>query len=124
MSYFNQVLLHDFTPLSSSLVLSKILIVFDEVSPGENSDSDEEEGMQQATQVLDYSTMTRDLFFRVFEGPTHEESRIFDQLDLHMRIDSSLGLPEQPIGVPIVTVNAKVVNDFRIVCMRNDFVEQ
>ena len=32
MNYFNQVLLHDFTPLSSPLVLCKIMIVIDEPS--------------------------------------------------------------------------------------------
>ena len=30
LDYFNQVLLYDFTPLSNPLVLSKILLVFDE----------------------------------------------------------------------------------------------
>ena len=30
LNYFNQVLLYDFTPLSNPLVLSKILLVFEE----------------------------------------------------------------------------------------------
>ena len=33
MSYFKQVVRDDYTPLSSGLILSKVLIVFDEQEP-------------------------------------------------------------------------------------------
>ena len=36
LAYFNEVLLHDFTPLFKPLILSKILIVFDEPTFDEN----------------------------------------------------------------------------------------
>lgn len=62
LSYFNQVLLHDFTPLSRPLVLSKILINIEEqeiVPASNNSDSDSDEPAPVTTApmmtVTDYS---------------------------------------------------------------------
>jgi len=86
------VLLHDFTPLSSPLILSKILIVIDEPSlefpaeatAGASDDSQEEKQetpMPSQPEVMDYGKMTENLFFRIYEGTVEEESLIFDQLD-------------------------------------------
>jgi len=78
LSYFNQVLLKDFTPLSGPLVLNKILIVYEEeVTPKaktEDGDSEEEE----ATVDFDYGKMTEGLFFRVFQCQMEEEVLLFD----------------------------------------------
>ena len=90
MNYFSQVLLHDFTALSKPLILSKILIVIDEPSlESPDPDSDDSEGEQHRksasqqvlTEVMDYSMVTENLFFRVYEGSAEEETLIFDQLD-------------------------------------------
>lgn len=131
MSYFNQVLRHDFTPLSNPLILSKILIVIDEPSADENQEADssyesEEESKQEpmALEVMDYAKMTENLFFRVFEGTVEEETLLFDQLDQNSKIDAATGLPMMSIGEAIVTVNARVQNDFQIRCFRNNYVEQ
>ena len=43
MSYFNQILLFDFTPVSAPLVLRKILIVLDEKTTEEPASSEESE---------------------------------------------------------------------------------
>ena len=89
MNYFSQVLLHDLTPLSKPLILSKILIVIDEPSietPDPGSDDSEGENKnssakQVLTEVMDYSMVTENLFFRVYEGTVEEDTLIFDQLD-------------------------------------------
>ena len=89
MNYFSQVLLHDLTPLSKPLILSKILIVIDEPSleaPDPHSDDSEGENRAPAskqvlTEVMDYSMVTENLFFRIYEGTVEEDTLIFDQLD-------------------------------------------
>lgn len=89
MNYFSQVLLHDLTPLSKPLILSKILIVIDEPSlEAPDPDSDDSEGENRApaskqvlTEVMDYSMVTENLFFRIYEGTVEEDTLIFDQLD-------------------------------------------
>ena len=89
MNYFSQILLHDLTPLSKPLILSKILIVIDEPSiEAPEPDSEDSEGenknsstKQVLTEVMDYSMVTENLFFRVYEGSAEEETLIFDQLD-------------------------------------------
>ena len=103
----------DFTPLSSGLILSKVLIVFDEIvttakSPG---GSETEEASHHV--VMDYTKMTENLFFRVFECQTNEESLVYDQLDLFTRsVQSPTGQPPTPVGQVIVNVDVKVQNDF------------
>lgn len=97
MDYFSQILLHDLTPLSKPLILNKILIVIDEPSiesPSKVSDDSAEGDSKtgdhhnsshtnpQANRVVtDYSKITEDLFFRIYEGSVEEEILIFDQLD-------------------------------------------
>ena len=98
MSYFNQVLLHDFTPLSGPLILNKIFCVSEEPQPvledsvilaedygGENSDEgygdefDESVGKVTMPMCMDYNQLTDRLFFRVFQcRPDGEEILIFD----------------------------------------------
>ena len=73
---------------------------------------------------MDYGKLTENLFFRVYEGTIQEEILLFDQLDMNSRVDSESGLPEMTIGVPIVSVDTNVRNDFQIRCYRNDLVEQ
>ena len=90
MNYFSQILLHDLTPLSKPLILSKILIVIDEpsIEAPEQPDSEDSEGeiknsstKQVLTEVMDYSMIAENLFFRVYEGTVEEDTLIFDQLD-------------------------------------------
>ena len=89
MNYFSQILLHDLTPLSKPLILSKILIVIDEPSiEAPEPDSEDSEGenknssaKQVLTEVMDYSMIAENLFFRVYEGTVEEDTLIFDQLD-------------------------------------------
>ena len=99
MDYFSQIYLHDLTPLSKPLILNKILIVIDEPSiesPSKVSD-DSAEGDSKTggdhqhnsshtshpanREVTDYSKITENLFFRIYEGSVEEEILIFDQLD-------------------------------------------
>ena len=61
---------------------------------------------------MDYGKATENLFFRVYEGTIQEEVLLFDQLDMNSRIDNDTGLPEMMIGVPIVSVDTTVRNDF------------
>ena len=89
------MLLHDFTPLSSPLVLSKILIVYQEppkrkTATRKGIDSDEEP--EQQLEVIDYSKIAENLFFRVYEGTSSEaETLLYDQLDMNCRIDKTTG---------------------------------
>ena len=118
LSYFNQVFLRDFAPLSKSLKLSKILIVFDEPdvqSPAkissngrqtEGSSEDEDSNVAPAHEVIDYDELSKQLFFRVYEGTVQEEVLLFDQLDINSRA------PQMQIGSAIVSVNVVVQSDF------------
>ena len=55
LNYFNQVLLYDFTPLSNPLVLSKILLVFEEEDapqqPAVSSFDGEQDADQQQQEI-------------------------------------------------------------------------
>ena len=123
------MLLHDFTPVSKPLILNKIMIIIDEPSietPDADSDNSEEEQTPcpVLTESIDYAKNTENLFFRISEGSVEEEILIFDQLDQNSKIDGKTGQPLMNIGEAIITVNAKVQNDFQIRCYRNDMVEQ
>ena len=112
------MLLHDFTPLSRPLVLSKILINIEEqeiVPHSSSSDSDASDSAESTPvtiaptmTVTDYSKMTQGLFFRVYEGSSEDEMLLFDQLDLNSRTDSQTGMPMMSIGDAMVTVNSTV----------------
>ena len=102
MNYFGQILLHDLTPLSRPLILNKILIVVDEPSiesPEKSSDDISPQNDSKTggdilhSEVTDYSKITENLFFRIYEGTAEEEILMFDQLDQNSKIDAATGMP-------------------------------
>ena len=83
LNYFDQIILQDFIPITKPLILCKIIITFEEVSPKKSKRSKQEDSeILEEPLVFDYQKMLKNLFIRIFSD---DETLLFDQLDQSLR---------------------------------------
>ena len=109
LKYFDQIL-KGFIPLSKTLLLSKIILVSNDINKGDDED--------EHNVLTDPNDFAKGLYFKVVSNG----KVIFDQLD-NANKDLS-GNIINGIGETLVNVNTQVTNDFQVICYSFSHIER